>query len=86
MDLPADVEEALALAGRKPTGIEGCAEALPAGFTEIPAACFLIANMRWHYSDDSGYCCTVMRKDSDLCDLQRFDRSFLISHVDHALM
>lgn len=40
MDLPADVEEAFGAGRRKPTGIEGCAEALPAGFTEIPGCLF----------------------------------------------
>ena len=46
MDLPADIEEALALAvGTIVTGVLGAwigyrAEALPAGFTEIPGCLF----------------------------------------------
>ncbi|MFQ9145864.1 MAG: hypothetical protein ACLR5I_12420 [Odoribacter splanchnicus] len=84
MDLPADVEEALALAGGNRRELKAVLRHYRQDSLKFRAACFLIANMRWHYSDDSGYCLYSDAKDSDLCDLRRFDRSFLISHVDHA--
>ena len=84
MDLPADIEEALALAGGNRRELKAVLRHYRQDSLKFRAACFLIANMRWHYSDDSGYCLYSDAKDSDLCDLRRFDRSFLISHVDHA--
>ena len=84
MDLPADVEEALALAGGNRRELKAVLRHYRQDSLKFRAACFLIANMRWHYSDDSGYCLYSDAKDSDLCDLRRFDRLFLISHVDHA--
>lgn len=55
---------------RKPTGIEGCAEALPAGFTEIPGCLF----------PDRQYALAFIRTIADIaCTVMRKIRIYVIS-------
>lgn len=84
MDLPAEVKESLGLAKSNRRELTAVLKHYRQDSLKFKAACFLIANMRWHYSDDSGYRLYNEAKDSDLSDLRRFNRFFLISHVDHA--
>ena len=85
MDLPADIEEALALAGGNRRELKAVLRHYRQDSLKFRAACFLIANMRWHYSDDSGYCLYSDAKDSDLCDLRPVSYTHLTLPTKHAV-